>query len=801
MKKSFFKNSISFILLLCFFGAFAQYPEDEAKARVLQIDQQKLNANLAFKPEDGLISGEVTIHFKNATKNLDSLWLDGIQMNYKGVLLDGDIVNYKIEKKGLSIFPDRPLVIGSEHTLQLIYTANPKRGMYFLGWNDPSGKSRKQIWTQGQGIDNRHWIPHVDAQNDKLVCGLSILFDKDYEVLSNGSLVNFEENGSTNIWTYQMETPMSSYLMMIAIGKYEKLTEKSLSKVSLENYYYPEWENRNEWTYYKNKELFDWMENEIGIDYPWQGYRQVPVKDFQHGAMENTSATIFGDFYCVDEISFNDEPYFGVNAHELTHQWFGNYVTALSSHDHWLHEGFATYYSWLAEEEFFGKKRFDAIRLNALAHIEADNLTNEFPLQHSKAGSTKFYEMGAWVLHMLREEMDEETFKMTMQNYLNKNAEGMVVSSDLIQTSMEVSGQDLERFFQQWLVSPKMPIIRFKASFNENDSKLSLSFTQEQKINSRRPPYLMTIPVIIKTDKDEYRYDVKIGDYKKNLNFFLKKGENVRYIEVDPGLNHLVSWNFDLPLEWKLNQFKHGESRLMSCLLLKGEGPKGLEEKQVKDLNIQNWPDYAQKHYISFVVNNENFSEKYLKTQVENASVDAKRAYLNIKEIPKSHEKMVRSWLKASSYLLQEEALLKLFTSFRENADDYLELTEGVNGTRGNNVLVMHELVNYISSNRERGHQSLIDLTGEQYDFLTRMKALEVISVVRLEPDQYLLENLFQGLFQGNRRWRSAAKSYLQNAYKNENIRADIDGYMEAHKDKWEDWQLKRVEVTFGDID
>ena len=93
-----------------------------------------------------------------------------------------------------------------------------------------------------------------------------------------------------------MEEPMSSYLMMIAIGEYGLLQETSASNVPLSNYYYRDWKNRNEWTYYKSTELFNWIEKEVGVAYPWQNYKQVPVKDFQHGAMENTTATIFGDF-------------------------------------------------------------------------------------------------------------------------------------------------------------------------------------------------------------------------------------------------------------------------------------------------------------------------------------------------------------------------------------------------------------------------------------------------------------------------------------------------------------------------
>ena len=176
---------------------------------------------------------------------------------------------------------------------------------------------------------------------------IEVLMDSQYEVISNGFLNKKEENGSETRWIYQMDEPHSSYLIMLAIGEYDHYKETSKSGVELINYYYPDWTYRNEYTYYQNKQIFDFLEAEVGVSFPWQNYKQVPVRDFQHGAMENTGATIYGDFYCVDSISFQDDNYVTINAHELAHQWFGNWVTSKNSENHWLHEGFATYYSWL----------------------------------------------------------------------------------------------------------------------------------------------------------------------------------------------------------------------------------------------------------------------------------------------------------------------------------------------------------------------------------------------------------------------------------------------------------------------
>ncbi|GIV43323.1 MAG: hypothetical protein KatS3mg035_0446 [Bacteroidia bacterium] len=131
---------------------------------------------------------------------------------------------------------------------------------------------------------------------------------------------------------------------MLGIGEYgiEKRQTKSGTPVYL--YYYPDQPQKVQPTYLYSTECIEFMEKETGIPFPWESYSQIPVQDFMYGAMENTTATIFGDFYHVDPRGFLDRSYIRVNVHELTHQWFGDLITHRSPTDIWLHESFATYY-------------------------------------------------------------------------------------------------------------------------------------------------------------------------------------------------------------------------------------------------------------------------------------------------------------------------------------------------------------------------------------------------------------------------------------------------------------------------
>src|SRR5699024_7328723 len=142
-------------------------------------------------------------------------------------------------------------------------------------------------------------------------------------------------------WHYQMQHPMSSYLVAVAVGQYKYRMTTSTSGVPIKLYYEPQYAQNAPWTYRYAKRIFDFLESEIGIPYPWANYKLIPVRNFLYAGMENTTATIFAESFMTDSIGFIDRNFVNVNAHELAHQWFGNSVTEVSSASHWLQEGFA----------------------------------------------------------------------------------------------------------------------------------------------------------------------------------------------------------------------------------------------------------------------------------------------------------------------------------------------------------------------------------------------------------------------------------------------------------------------------
>ncbi len=423
------------------------------------VDFVSCTADLLIQPLQKKVVGNCSYVFK-VFKQTDSVFIDAKQMSFSNLHLAQKKVKYRVTDDKLWFFGN--FKEGKQYTLSFEYSAYPKKAMYFIDWNYndiENSKINKQVWTQGQGKNNSNWIPCFDDVNEKLVFNMSISFDKNYKVISNGKLVAIEKrNNILNTWKYSMQNPMSSYLLAVVIGNYKKVKEISRNGIPLEMYYYPIDSNLIESTYRYSKKIFDFIEKEIGVKYPWQNYKQVPVKDFLYAGMENTSVTIFSDSFVIDSTAFVDRNYINVNAHELAHQWFGDYVTAKSGKHHWLQEGFATYYALLAEKEIFGSDYFYYKLYESSKKILRAQETDTIPLLNPKASSLTFYQKGAWALYALKQKVGNENFKKAVKLYLLSNKYANVETSDFLNTVELISKQNLSDFKQKWLFSNKFDI-------------------------------------------------------------------------------------------------------------------------------------------------------------------------------------------------------------------------------------------------------------------------------------------------------------------------------------------------------
>lgn len=453
---------MKYLFLLISAVAFAQQTKS--------VDFKTINASLEINPVKRNVVGKChyTFEVKNA---IDTIRIDAHKMEFSNVKINNVSVKFKENKKQLLLFEG---FNRGENTLTFDYEAFPTQTLYFVNWDFTSEINtpelvQGQIWTQGQGKNTSHWLPSFDDVNEKVVFGLDITFQKSFEVVSNGVLKNKILQGDNIVWQFQMEKPMSSYLLMLSIGHFDKKTFTAASGIPLGLYYENVDADKFEPTYRYSKKIFDFLEHKIGYAYPWQLYRQIPVRDFLYAGMENTSATLFSRELVVDSIGYFDRNYVNVNAHELAHQWFGDLVTAQSGKDHWLQEGFATYYALLAEKEVFGDDYFyNALYENELQLIQASK-KDSIPVLNEKASSLTFYQKGAWALHVLHESIGKEKFDLAVKNYLNKYAFQNVTTDYFLAEVNKVSDFDTKSFKQKWLESAQFPEAEANALLLRND--------------------------------------------------------------------------------------------------------------------------------------------------------------------------------------------------------------------------------------------------------------------------------------------------------------------------------------------
>ena len=406
------------------------------------VDFTSVLGKIEINALDKSVSGEVTYIFK-LSNPIDTIKIDAQNIDFSNLKINNIEVKYSNNRKQILLYEGCKLGVNQ---LTFNYWVQPKQAMYFVGKGE-----QLQIWTQGQGKYTSNWFPSFDDPNEKLIFNLDIKFNTDFQVVSNGKLDSKTTSQDNFIWNYRMKKPMSSYLLMLAIGKFEIKQEKSQSGKSLFYYIEKEDYSKLEPTYRYSKTIFDFLEKEIGVKYPWEVYKQVPVRDFLYAGMENTSATVFSRDFVVDSIGFNDKNYVNVNAHELAHQWFGDLITAQSGKHHWLQEGFATYYALLAEREVFGDDYFYKKLFDTALQLKSASKTDTNPILSDKASSLTYYQKGAWVLFVLREELGSKVFQKAVKNYLNNYSFKNVTTDDFLNEINKITQFDCESFSKKWL--------------------------------------------------------------------------------------------------------------------------------------------------------------------------------------------------------------------------------------------------------------------------------------------------------------------------------------------------------------
>ncbi|RFS18938.1 M1 family peptidase [Chitinophaga silvatica] len=448
--------------------------------------------------------GKEWVTLKPHFYSTDSLTLDAKGMDIKEVALVKGTTNsplkYTYHGMQLRIQLDKTYQPTESYTIYISYTAKPDelkvkgsaaisdaKGLYFI---NPDGKDPNkpiQIWTQGETESSSVWFPTIDKTNQKTTEEISMTVDKKYVTLSNGKLVSQKNNpDGTRTDTWKMDLPHSPYLFMMAVGDYAIVKDTWRGK---EVSYYVEkpYEKYAKNIFGNTPEMLTFYSKILGYDYPWVKYSQITGRDYVSGAMENTTATLHGEFMqktpreLLDNNNYNES----VIAHELFHHWFGDLVTAESWSNLTVNESFADYSEYLWLEYKYGKDAADEHSFDAgqsymsMVQYSGDKDLVRF---HYRDREDMFdqitYQKGGRILHMLRNAVGDSAFFKSLNLYLRTNAFKSTEAHQLRLAFEEVTGRDMNWFFNQWYFGKGFP--QFDISYNYNDAAKKVTVIIQQ---------------------------------------------------------------------------------------------------------------------------------------------------------------------------------------------------------------------------------------------------------------------------------------------------------------------------------
>ncbi len=778
--------------------------DDNGRIREHNVDFIKMNLDVRFDTKEGKVIGNVKYDFRPIQYVVDTLFLNAPDIKIKTVLLDGKEAKFTTDSFGLIVRFLPSLDWNKQYKLEISYEATPRKGLYFIGWNVDAKNTtndryftRKQIWTQGQGIDNRHWIPCYDDVNDKMITETTITFDSAYTVVSNGVLKEKKKNiDGTATWHYAMSKPMVPYLIMIGIDKYAYKDYKSKNGMVSRQYYYADHPETVVPTYQYSAEMMDWLSEQTGVHYPWETYCNVPVQDFMYGAMENTTATIYGDFLLNDKRTVLERPYLSTNTHELTHQWFGDYITEYSGTHHWLHESFATYYAKQFVHHVLGEDRYEwDRRMEQNNAMNADRI-NRYPVAHTMGGSNRHYPKGSAVIDMIRYVVGDSVYKRSVTNYLRKHAYANVLTSDFKMTFMETAGVNLDWFFDEWISRAGFP--QFEVSYQRQKERVAFFVNQKQKVDELTGYFKM--PVV-------FEVHFKDGSFSGSREWVSRAadtvylnatiGAEIDYVLFDPGSSVLKTVEFKKSFEELSSQLlnaKHFIDRYDALHALLDTSVERKRDLLLAAFAKNNFQTLQAEIVLQLSKDNNPASINLLRTALHDKDMMVRRSVIDyLDTFPLSLMPDVQILLNDTSYINCETALRKLCKQFPDRAETYLAETDNLYGINNNLRMAWLEMkIKYGTTGIEEARKQLTDYSSNRFEFRTRGRAFDAIE--RLDYcNEEIIKNLFNACTYTNSRLANPAARCLKSLLKTSTNAEMARNIFKANT--WKDWETKIIEA------
>ena len=506
-----------------------------------------------FDYDKSYLYGEAWITLQPHFYTTDSLTLDAKGMDiHKVALVDGKKMKelpFQYDKTFLRIHLDKMYKGGENYTVYIDYTAKPNeadvhgsaaindaKGLYFI---NPKGETKNkptQIWTQGETEATSVWCPTIDKPNQKTTEEIYMTVPAKYVTLSNGKLMSQQKNADgtrTDYW--KMDLPHAPYLFFMGVGDYAIIKDKWKNK-DVDYYVEKEYAPVARKIFGLTPEMIDYFSKITGVDYPWVKYAQITGRDYVSGAMENTTATLHSDVAQQDARELVDGNIWeSTIAHELFHQWFGDYVTTESWSNITLNESFANYSETLWAEYKYGKdagaeQNYDDMQGYLRSHSGNKDLVRFYYRDKEDVFDAVSYNKGGRILNMLRHQVGDAAFFAALHEYLTANKFKSAEAQQLRLAFEKITGRDLNWFFNQWYYGSGNPDVDINYVYDDANGTVQVIIDQKQKSGNI---FQMPIDIDIYNGAQKVRHHVWANDAIDTFTFHYTKRPDLVNVDGD----------------------------------------------------------------------------------------------------------------------------------------------------------------------------------------------------------------------------------------------------------------------------
>ncbi len=470
------------------------------------IDVKHYAASIHFNLDQRTISGDAVLTFANTTGQV----MNVIQLKLRDLIVtraeeNNSQVTFNQSGEDLTITLASPLELNAETNVRIIYNGSPTSepgvnswGGFFFG---------NPTFTMGVSFNTpyvsmtRHWLPSNDIPSDKATFDFTFIIPNGYAAAGTGVLQSIMPVGSDSVayrWIENHQT--ATYLVTLAIGTYARI-QNSWKGVPLE-YFILKNDSAKAVTFFSTiPGMLECFTNAYG-SYPFDkvGFCMTPIGAMEHQTMISYPQQ-FISFYQNAEV---------VAAHELSHQWWGDWVTPKDFREAWLSEGFATYSEALYDEyqrPNFGYwntvRSFVSNYINQISRSEGIFPLYDFPRTSPSSNYPgTIYKKGGSVLAMLRHIIGDSVFFRGLRKYGQQFAYGNATTIDF-RSAMETEFKsDLSWFFDEWVYKAGYPEYIVQKWTDNSSNPYRLRIVQNQD-TQKYPLFTMPIDVGILTQNND----------------------------------------------------------------------------------------------------------------------------------------------------------------------------------------------------------------------------------------------------------------------------------------------------------